>query len=67
VALRAGAASRGARARSEHQDVLAALGDGDGVRAAELTATALRVFRDELVEALQRAALDVPLSGLAKR
>jgi DNA-binding GntR family transcriptional regulator len=65
VALRSGAASRGVRARAELQHVLAALERGDGDRAAELMAVAIRAFRDELVESLQRAALDVPLSGLA--
>jgi DNA-binding GntR family transcriptional regulator len=62
VALRAGAASRGVRAREELQSVLAELEKGDGPRAAELMARTIRAFRDELVEALQRAALDVPLS-----
>jgi DNA-binding GntR family transcriptional regulator len=62
VALRAGAASGGVRAREELRSVLAALEAGDGPRAAELMATAIRAFGDELVEALQRAALDVPLS-----
>jgi DNA-binding GntR family transcriptional regulator len=65
VALRAGAASRGVRARAELQHVLAALEGGDGRRAAELMAGSIRAFRDELVASLQRAALDVPLSGLA--
>jgi DNA-binding GntR family transcriptional regulator len=64
VALRAGAASRGVRARQELQSVLAALQAGDGPRAAGLMAAAIRAFRDELVESLQRAALDTPLSGL---
>jgi DNA-binding GntR family transcriptional regulator len=63
VALRAGAASGGVRARRELRSVLAALGEGDGPRAAELMDEAIRAFRDELVESLQRAALDVPLSG----
>jgi DNA-binding GntR family transcriptional regulator len=65
VALRAGAASRGVRAREELQLVLAAIEAGDGPRAGELMAAAIRGFRDELVEALQRAALDIPLSGIA--
>jgi DNA-binding GntR family transcriptional regulator len=64
VALRAGAASRGARARQELQFVLAELEAGDGPRAAQLMAAAIGAFRDELVESLQRAALDMPLSGL---
>jgi DNA-binding GntR family transcriptional regulator len=63
IALRAGAASRGVRARSELQAVLWALGDGDGPRAGELMATAIREFRDELVERLQAATLDVPLGA----
>jgi DNA-binding GntR family transcriptional regulator len=63
VALRAGAASRGVRARAELQYVLAALESGDGPRAAELMAGAIRGFRDELVESLQRAALDAPLAA----
>jgi DNA-binding GntR family transcriptional regulator len=63
VALRAGAAGSGVRARRELQSVLAALAEGDGPRAAELMDEAIRAFRDELVESLQRAALDVPLSG----
>lgn len=67
VALRAGAASGGVRARAELQDVLVALESGDGQRAAELMASALRAFRGELVESLQRAALDLPLSGIAAR
>jgi DNA-binding GntR family transcriptional regulator len=62
VALRAGAASGGVRARHELLSVLAALGAGDGPRAAGLMADAIRAFRDELVESLQAAALDVPLS-----
>jgi DNA-binding GntR family transcriptional regulator len=63
VALRTGAASHGVRARQELQLVLAALQAGDGPRAAELMAAAIRQFRDELVESLQRAALDMPLSA----
>ena len=63
VALRAGAASRGVRAREELQSVLAALAAQDGERAAQLMDAAIRVFRDELVESLQRAALDAPLSA----
>jgi DNA-binding GntR family transcriptional regulator len=61
VALQAGAAGRGVRAREELQSVLAALEAGDGPRAAELMAGTIRAFRDELVESLQRAALDTPL------
>jgi DNA-binding GntR family transcriptional regulator len=62
VALRSGAASRGARAREELQFVLAELESGDGPRAAQLMAGAIGAFRDELVQSLQRAALDVPIS-----
>lgn len=65
MALRAGAASGGVRGRQELQSVLAELEAGDGPRAAQLMAAAIRTFRDELVESLQRAALDQPLSGLA--
>jgi DNA-binding GntR family transcriptional regulator len=61
VALRAGAASRGVRALDELRAVLTALEAGDGRRAAELMAAAIQAFRDELVESLQRAALDLPL------
>lgn len=67
VALRAGAAGRGVRARQELQGVLAALQAADGPRAAQLMSDAIRGFRDELVDSLQRAALDLPLSGLAAR
>jgi DNA-binding GntR family transcriptional regulator len=65
VALRAGAADRGVRARQELQFVLAELAAGDGPRAAQLMAATIAAFRDELVESLQRAALDLPLTGLA--
>ena len=63
LALRAGAASGGVRARSEFQEVIAALESGDGPRAAELMADTIRTFRDELVDSLRRTALDVPLSA----
>jgi DNA-binding GntR family transcriptional regulator len=63
VALQAGAASGGSRARQELQSVLAELEAGDGPAAAALMAAAIREFRDELVEALQQAALELPLSG----
>ncbi len=65
VALRAGAASGGVRARQELHRVLTALEAGEGPRAAELMSAAIRAFRDELVESLQRAALDMPLTGPA--
>jgi DNA-binding GntR family transcriptional regulator len=61
VALRAGAASGGVRARQELRAVLAEIGNGNGPRARELMAETIRVFRDELVESLQRAVLDMPL------
>jgi DNA-binding GntR family transcriptional regulator len=62
VALRAGAASHGVRALEELRAVLAALEEGDGTRARELMAETIRGFRDELVESLQRAVLDMPLA-----
>lgn len=61
IALRAGAASGGVRARQEHQAVLAAIEAGDGPRARVLMAEAIGTFRDELVGSLQRAVLDMPL------
>jgi DNA-binding GntR family transcriptional regulator len=61
VALRAGAASHGARARSELLSLLAALEARDGAEAARLMSAAIGAFRDELVGSLQQAALDVPL------
>jgi DNA-binding GntR family transcriptional regulator len=60
-ALRAGAAGGGRRARTELRAVLDAIADGDGPRARTLMEEAIRVFRDELVERLQSAALDRPL------
>jgi DNA-binding GntR family transcriptional regulator len=64
LALRTGAASRGVRARQELQLVLTELTAGNGAQAAKLMDATIRAFRDELVESLQRAALDMPLSGL---
>src|SRR4051812_1783986 len=61
LALRAGAAGGGDRARTELHAVLDAIESGDGPRARELMAEAIGVFRDELVERLQSAALDRPL------
>jgi DNA-binding GntR family transcriptional regulator len=61
LALRAGAAGGGEHARTEHAELLAAIGDGDGPRAHQLMADAIRGFRDELVEHLQQATLDRPL------
>jgi DNA-binding GntR family transcriptional regulator len=63
MALKAGAASHGVRARQELQAVLAEIEAGHGARAAELMATAIRTFRDELVESLQEASLDTPITG----
>jgi DNA-binding GntR family transcriptional regulator len=62
LALRAGAAGRGHRARTELRAVLDAIGDGDGKRARTLMEEAIRGFRDELVERLQSAALDRPFA-----
>jgi hypothetical protein len=39
----------------------------DDSERAQLMETAIRAFRDELVESLQRAARDVPLTGLPAR
>ena len=61
VALRAGAASQGTRARSELLALLDALAAGDGGEASRLMAAAIREFRDELLDSLRRSALDVPL------
>jgi DNA-binding GntR family transcriptional regulator len=61
LALRAGAAGAGRRARSELHEVLDAIGDADGPRARDLMTDAIGVFRDELVDHLQAAALDRPL------
>jgi len=61
LALRAGAAGRGHRARTELHAVLDAIENGDGRRARDLMSDAIRGFRDELVERLQAAALDRPL------
>jgi DNA-binding GntR family transcriptional regulator len=41
--------------------VLAALGSRDGERARELLWAAIKAFREDLSEALGRAALDAPL------
>ena len=53
VALRAGAAGRGLRARDEHLQLLAALGTGNGDDAERLMRVAIERFRDELIEALR--------------
>jgi DNA-binding GntR family transcriptional regulator len=49
------------RARDELRAVLAALERRDEAGAEELLAGAIAAFRDELVDALRRAALDIPL------
>ena len=56
VALRAGAAGRGLRARDEHLQLLAALGTGNGDDAERLMRVAIERFRDELTEALRSSA-----------
>jgi DNA-binding GntR family transcriptional regulator len=61
VALRAGAASGGVRARHELRAVLAEIEAGNGPRARALMAEGIGTFRDELVGSLQRAVLDMPL------
>jgi DNA-binding GntR family transcriptional regulator len=61
VALQSGAADSRARAREELQSVLAALGSRDGERAGELLRAAIKAFKEDLSEALGRAALDAPL------
>jgi DNA-binding GntR family transcriptional regulator len=65
VALRAGAAGRGLRARAEHHALLAALEAGDSDEAARLMAAAIEAFRDELLDALRTAVLDAPLPAVA--
>jgi DNA-binding GntR family transcriptional regulator len=64
VALRLGAADHGLRARAEHRDLLDAIERDDGPGAAHTMARAIEAFRDELVQALQAATLDVPLTGV---
>lgn len=61
LALRAGAAGRGVRARAEHRALLNALQAGDGDAAARLMAAAIEAFRDDLLDALEPAVLDAPL------
>lgn len=63
VALRAGAASHGTRARAELLTLLDALEARDGAEAGRLMAAAIRRFRDELVDSLRASALDVPLGA----
>lgn len=61
LALQCGAVDSRARAREELRAVLAALGARDGERAAQVLAAAIHAFREDLSEALLRAALDAPL------
>ena len=61
IAIRAGAAEHGLRARGEHHELLAALEEGDGRKAQRLMSTAIHTFREELVAALHEATFDVPL------
>ncbi len=67
IALRAGAAERGLRAHAEHRDLLTAVEGGDGRGAARLMTAAIHAFRDELMDALETATLDVPLLGVRTR
>ncbi len=60
-ALRSGAAEHGLRARAEHRDLLDAIERGDRPGAARTMGTAIRTFRDEVVDALHVATLDVAL------
>lgn len=64
IALRAGAAEHGVRAHAEHLDLLDALESGDGPLAARLMTAAIHCFRDELLDALDTAALDAPLPSV---
>jgi len=63
LALRAGAAGRGLRARAEHHGLLSAIERADGRAAHDVMATAIRAFRDELIDALRAATLDTPLGA----
>ena len=63
IALRAGAAERGLRARAEHHTLLTALEAGDGPRSARVMAAAIQSFRDELIDALHTIMLDAPLTA----
>jgi DNA-binding GntR family transcriptional regulator len=55
VALRAGAAGRGLRVRSEHEAVLDAIAARDGVAAERLMRAAIVRFRDELTQTLRNS------------
>ena len=61
IALRAGAAEHGVRAHAEHLALLDALESGGGALAARLMTDAIHSFREELMHALDTAALDAPL------
>ncbi len=61
LALRAGAADHGLRARAEHHHLLSAIEHADGRAAHDVMATAIRAFRDELIDALHTTTLDTPL------
>ena len=63
LALRAGAADHGLRARAEHHDLLGAIERADRRAARDVMATAIQAFRDELVKALRATTLDAPLGG----
>lgn len=65
VALRAGAAGRGLRVRSEHEAVLDAIAADDGAAAERLMRAAIERFRDELMRTLRSspAVQDLPLSA----
>jgi DNA-binding GntR family transcriptional regulator len=64
VALRAGAAGKGLRVRSEHEAVLDAIAAGDGAAAEQLMRAAIERFRDELTNTLRSspAVEDLPLA-----
>src|SRR5258705_2529234 len=61
LALRAGAAGSGRRARTELHAVLDAIGEGPGPRARELLAAATRGFRDPLGARVPRPAPERPV------
>ena len=64
VALRAGAAGRGLRVRSEHEALLDAIAAGDGAGAERLMRAAIERFRDELTRTLRSspAVDELPLA-----
>jgi DNA-binding GntR family transcriptional regulator len=65
VALRAGAAARGLRVRSEHEAVLDAIAAGEGAAAERLMRSAIERFRDELLDTLRGSAAvqDLPIGA----